>query len=225
MGHVNAKASAGLLCLLVVVAACLFLSAGTSDYWQAWVFLAAFCGAEIAITVYLMKRDPRLLERRVKAGPVAEKERRQRIIQLIASVGFVGMMILPGLDHRFGWSTVQPWVSIGGDGLVLLGFLGVFLVFKENTYASAIIEVGAEQRVISTGPYAVVRHPMYSAALVMLAGVPLALGSWLGLLPVVPMMAAIVVRLLDEERFLATNLPGYREYREKTRYRIAPFLW
>ncbi len=225
MERVNAKASAGLLGLLIVVAACLFFSAGTLDYWQAWVFLAVFFVPEVAITGYLMRKDPRLLERRVRAGPVAEKETRQKIIQLVASLSFVGMMILPGLDHRFGWSAVPPYVAIVGDGLVALGFFGVFLVFKENTFASAVIEIGAEQRVVSTGPYAIVRHPMYAAALVLIPGVPLALGSWWGLLTIIPITAAIVLRLLDEERFLTNNLPGYREYQQTVRYRLAPFVW
>jgi len=131
----------------------------------------------------------------------------------------------PAIDHRFAWSTVPPYVSFAGDGLVALGLLIIFLVFKENTFTSAVIEVDAEQTVIATGPYRLVRHPMYAGALVMLLGVPLALGSRWGLLTIIPIALVIVWRLLDEEKFLARNLPGYSEYRSKVKARLVPFIW
>jgi protein-S-isoprenylcysteine O-methyltransferase Ste14 len=225
MGSLIWRAFGGLLFLLVVLAVALFLPAGTLDYWQAWVFLAVFSLAVLAITLYLLRRDPQLLERRTSAGPVAEKEQSQRLIQSLASLAFVALFVVCAIDHRLGWSTVPLAVVVLGDVLVALGLLAVFLVFKENTFTSATIEVGAEQRVISTGPYALVRHPMYAGALVMLLGVPLALGSWWGLLVVVAMASVIVWRLLDEEKYLAKNLPGYPEYLRQVRYRLLPLVW
>jgi protein-S-isoprenylcysteine O-methyltransferase Ste14 len=219
------RAFGGLLFLVVTLAASLFVAAWTLDYWQGWVFLAVFSGSALAITLYLMKTDPKLLERRVNAGPGAEKERTQNIIQILASIAFVVVIVIPALDHRFAWSVVPTTAVIAGDILIALGFLIVFRVFKENTFAAGTIDVEPEQRVISTGPYALVRHPMYSGALVMLAGVPLALGSLWGLLTIVPMAMVIVWRLLGEEEFLAKNLPGYSEYRNNVRYRLVPFIW
>ena len=135
------------------------------------------------------------------------------------------MIVVPALDHRFHWSDVAIHFILVGDIFVLLGLLIVFLVFKENSYAAGVIEVGKEQKVISTGPYALVRHPMYTGALLMLCFVPLALGSWWGLVFILPMFVVIVLRLLEEEKFLLKNLPGYNEYCQTTRYRLVPFIW
>ena len=219
------QAFLGLGTLAAVVGGLVFVGAGTLRYAEAWVFLGTFFGASLAVTLYLMKHDPQLLERRVKAGPVAEPRPRQRMIQGLASGAFLAIVAVPALDHRFGWSHV-PWlIVVAGELLVALGFLVVFLVFRENSYASAVIEVGAEQRVIDTGPYAWVRHPMYAGALVLLTGIPLALGSFWGLLVLAPFAAVIAWRLLDEEAFLLQQLPGYAAYRRKTRYRLIPFVW
>jgi protein-S-isoprenylcysteine O-methyltransferase Ste14 len=221
----NKKAFGGLLRLLIVLVALLFLPAWTFNYWQAWVFLAVFFGSALAVTIYLVKNDPQLLARRVRGGPSSEKRKSQRVIQALASAGFFVMIIFPALDHRFAWSTVPAPMVVAGDVLVACGFLVVFFVFKENTFAASTIVVDAGQRVISTGPYSVVRHPMYSGALVMLAGVPLALGSWWGLLAIIPIGLVLAWRLLDEEKFLAANLPGYSAYRVEVKYRLLPFLW
>jgi protein-S-isoprenylcysteine O-methyltransferase Ste14 len=225
MKDLNIKAFGGLFFLVLVLALALFLPAGTLNYWQAWVFLAVWTVAVLAITLYLMKKDAGLLERRVEAGPVAEQQRSQKIIQSLASLAFIVMFILPGLDHRFGWSSVPRFVVGVGDILVAFGLYYVFLVFKENTFTSAVIAVGAGQKIITTGPYAVVRHPMYAGAFIMLLGVPLALGSWWGLFTVIPITLVIVWRLLEEEKFLAKNLSGYLEYKEKVRYRLVPLIW
>jgi protein-S-isoprenylcysteine O-methyltransferase Ste14 len=225
MHNVNLKAFAGSITLLVVTAGVIFGSAWTLNYWQAWTFLAAFFGSAFAITIYLMKKDPKLLERRISAGPLHEKETSQKIIQSLAQASFLLVIIFPVLDHRFGWSTVPPYVNILGDILVVIGFYIVFLVFKENTFASALIEVRAEQKVISTGPYARVRHPMYIGALILLIGTPLSLGSLWGVLTIIPITVVIIWRLLDEERFLAKDLAGYVEYEERVTYRLVPFLW
>jgi protein-S-isoprenylcysteine O-methyltransferase Ste14 len=225
MSGLNWKAFGGLLNLLVCVGLLIFLPAWTLRYWQGWIFIGVFFGSALAVSLYLMRNDPSLLERRVKAGAIAEKKPTQKIIQMFAAVAFAGTISLPAFDHRFGWSHVPVYAVLTGDALVLLGFFIVFRVFKENSYTSGIIEVAAEQKVISTGPYAVVRHPMYAGALILLCGVPLALGSWWGLLTLIPMTMVLVWRLVDEERFLADNLVGYSEYRNRVRYRLAPLVW
>jgi protein-S-isoprenylcysteine O-methyltransferase Ste14 len=225
MKSLTYKAFGGLLFLMIILAASLFLPAWTFDYPEAWIFLAVFFVLVLAITLYLIKRDPKLLERRVSAGPGAEKERSQKIIQFFASIAFIMIFILSGVDHRFSWSVVPEYIIVAGDNLVGIGLLIVFFVFSENSFASATIEVGKEQTLVSTGPYALVRHPMYLGAFVMLLGVPPALGSWWGLLAVIPIMVVIVWRLLDEEVFLEKNLPGYLAYRSKVKYRLLPFIW
>jgi len=221
----NIRAFGGLLFLLLVMAALLFIPAWTLDYWQAWTFLAAYFASSLAITLYLIRNDPKLLERRMRGGPSAEKETSQKIIIFLASLGFIGLIVLPALDYRFAWSHMPPYVALAGDVLVVLGWLAIFLVFKENTFTCATIELSPNQKVISTGPYALVRHPMYAGALVMLLGIPIALGSWWGLLIIVAMMPALIWRLIDEERFLARNLPGYVEYQRKVQYRLIPLVW
>lgn len=225
MSSLHRRAFGGLAILVLVTGALLFAAAGTFDYWQAWAFLAIYFTVSLAITLYLMKKDPALLARRMSGGPFAEKEPSQRIIMSFASIGFIGLLVLPGLDHRFGWSQMPANVAIAGDILVVLGWIGIFFVFRENSFSSATIELAADQRVISTGPYALVRHPMYAAALVMLLGMPIALGSWWGVLTMAAVVPAVVWRLLDEERFLARNLPGYAEYQRKVRYRLLPLVW
>ncbi len=225
MNDLNRKALRKLVPFLIAVAAALFLVAGTLAYWQAWMFAGVFSAATLAITVYLMKNDPGLLERRMSAGPGSEKEMSQKIIQVIALIAFIAVLVFPAIDHRFRWSAVPAYVALAGDVLVGLGLLIVFFVFKENTFASAVIEVGSGQKVIATGPYAFVRHPMYSGGLIMLWGMPLALGSWWGLLTVIPITLVIIWRLLDEENFLAKSLPGYAEYRNRVKYRLLPPVW
>ena len=225
MNNLNLKALGGLLLLLLVMAALIFIPARTLAYWQAWIFLGVYFTASLAITVYLMIKDPELLARRMSGGPAAEKEKTQKIIMVFASLGFIGLIVFSALDHRLAWSHMRPSVPPVGDVLVALGWVAIFFVFKENTFTSATIEVAAGQRVISSGPYALVRHPMYAGALVMLLGIPIALGSWWGLLVIVAMMSALLWRLLDEEEFLTRNLPGYAEYQSKVRYRLIPLLW
>jgi protein-S-isoprenylcysteine O-methyltransferase Ste14 len=203
----------------------LFVSAGTTDYWQAWVYLGIFFGASILITCYLIKNDPALLRRRLSGGPTAEKEQAQKIAMLFASVGFIALLVVPALDHRFGWSNVPLYATIAGDILTGLGFYLIFLVYKENTFTSAIIEVTPGQKVITTGPYAIVRHPMYVGGALMFLGMPLALGSYWGVLAFVAMFPALIWRLLDEERLLAANLAGYSEYCRKVRWRLVPGIF
>jgi protein-S-isoprenylcysteine O-methyltransferase Ste14 len=225
MSNLNKKAFGGLLFLVLVMAALLFIPAGTFDYWQAWTFLAIYFVASLAITLYLMNKDPQLLQRRMSGGPTAEKELTQKIIMSFASVGFIGLLVVPALDHRFAWSHMPPYAVLAGDALMGLGWLAIFFVFKENTFSSATIQLAPDQKVISTGPYGRVRHPMYAGGLLMLLGMPIALGSWWGLLVFVGTVPALIWRLVDEESFLARNLPGYVAYQEKVRYRLIPLVW
>lgn len=215
----------GFLALVLMLGLALFLSAGTLRYWQAWVYLGVFSVCVILITAYLIKYDRPLLERRVRAGPTAETDKRQKIIQSLASLFFLALFIVSGLDFRFGWSKVPPSLSLAADGVVALSFLIVFVVFRENSYTSATIEIAEKQEVITSGPYRLVRHPMYAGGTLLLLVTPLALGSWVGLLFALPVILVIVVRLLEEEKFLAASLKGYEEYRQKVRYRLIPFVW
>jgi protein-S-isoprenylcysteine O-methyltransferase Ste14 len=216
MNDVTRRALRSSLFGIPALAALLFIPAWTLAYWQAWLFIAVFVCASGALTVYLAIHDPKLLERRMNVGPRAEKEPAQKIIMVL---------VFPALDYRFGWSPVPASVSVLGDALIALGFLFTFFVFKENSYGASTIQIAEGQTVISTGPYAFVRHPMYAAALVMLLGIPLALGSWWGLFALLLVLPVLIWRLLDEERFLRQNLPGYPEYQAKVRYRLLPFVW
>jgi len=225
MTNLRAKAWFALVALAIFMGLLIFASAGTIQYWQAWVYLSVFFGASTLITIYLMKWDPALLERRMSGGPTAEKRPAQKLIMLFTSIGFIALLLVPALDHRFGWSFVPTGVVAIGDVLVALGFYFISVVYQENTYTSATIEIAANQKVISTGPYALVRHPMYASALLYLLGTPLALGSYWGLLPIVAMVPFLIWRLFDEEQFLSRDLPGYAEYRRRVRYRLVPFVW
>ncbi|HZP98799.1 MAG TPA: isoprenylcysteine carboxylmethyltransferase family protein [Reyranella sp.] len=211
--------------MFAAMAVLLFAIHWTFDWWQAWAFLAVYFACSIAISLWLASADPELMQRRMRGGPLAEKEPVQRLIMLIASAGFAGLIIVPALDRRFGWSHLSMAESLFGDLLLALGWLGIFVVFRENSYSSATIELAPDQKVISSGPYAFVRHPMYVAALVMLAGIPIALGSWWGLLALAAIFPALVWRIIDEERFLSRNLAGYAAYKEKVRHRLIPHLW
>ncbi len=225
MNNLGLKTVLGFAQLVAMMGIALFLPAGTFQFWQAWLFLTIFILSSALITVYLWKKDPRLLERRVKGGPAAEKENTQRWIQGVASIAFLAILIIPSFDHRFRWSQVPIPIIIAGDMLVGLGFLLVFLVFRENTYTSATIEVAENQNVVATGPYSIVRHPMYSGGLILLLGTPLALGSWYGLWLFVLLAIVIIARLLDEEKFLTENLSGYTEYCSKVHDRLIPLIW
>ena len=203
----------------------LFLPAFSLGYWEAWVYWILFSVSVIAIMLYFLKTDPEFIESRLAAGPVAEQERSQKIIQAFTAIAFILLSVIPGLDHRFGWSMIPVAGIAAGDLLAIAGFAIVFLAFRENRFSSAVIKVGEGQAVISTGPYAVVRHPMYAGASLILIATPFALGSLWGLVPALLAVAGMALRLLEEEKFLALNLPGYREYCRKTRYRLVPFIW
>ncbi len=209
----------------IVLGVLLFLPAWTLNYWQAWVFIVVFMVSTNAIGLYLSLKDPVLLERRKKFGPAEEQSTAQKIIMFLSVFGFLGVMVFSAFDHRFGWSPVPACLSLIGDALVALGLLINLFVFKENSFGGSTIEIVEGQKVISTGPYALIRHPMYGGVLVMLIGVPLALGSWLGLAVLAFVLPVLILRILDEENLLKKELPAYREYLQKVRYRLVPYLW
>lgn len=204
------------------LAALFFLPAGTLKYWQAWVYLAIIFGPMLLVMQYLMKNDPELLERRMRTR---EKEAEQKLIVKLSFIPFLIAFLLPGFDRRFGWSNVPVGVVIAADLLVLLGYLIVFLVFRENRYASRVIEVEKEQEVIHSGPYALVRHPMYLGMLLLYLLSPLALGSYWAMLPALLIVPVIVKRIQNEEVVLSRELNGYQDYMRMTHYRILPGIW
>ena len=209
----------------ITLALLLFLPAWSLAYWQGWLYWLLFGAACLVITLYFLRHDPALIARRLKAGPSAESEPRQKLIQGIASILVCTVFVLSGLDHAFGWSSVSRATVLIADAFVLLGFIVMFLAFRENSFAASTIQVDREQRVVDTGLYGVVRHPMYVGALIMFAATPIALGSWWGLVPVALLTAAMVWRLLDEESFLARKLAGYTDYQRKVRARLVPGVW
>jgi protein-S-isoprenylcysteine O-methyltransferase Ste14 len=225
MTSLASRAWLSLAVLGVIMGALLFGSAGTLRYWEAWLYLFLFFGLSALLTRDLLHRDPALLERRLKGGPQSERRPAQRVIMVAASLAFLSLLVLPALDFRFRWTSVPLAGIVLGDILFVVGFLFVGRVYRENTYTSATIEIHEGQHVIDTGPYAFVRHPMYSGALLYMFGTPLALGSYVGLLGVVLMAFVIAWRLIDEERMLVRELRGYAEYRQRVRWRLLPGVW
>ena len=214
----------GLMRLQVIMMLLIFIPAGSIHFWQGWRFSIVFLASVVFLTFYFLKRDPHLIENRLTAGPGAEQEKSQKIIQAFTGTLAALLVIVPGLDHRFHWSSVPAWIVILANALVVLGFLIIYRVFSENSFAASTIKVEAEQRVISTGPYRLVRHPMYAGGALLLLATPFALGSLWGLPVAVAITAAIIIRLLDEERYLSANLPGYDAYCREVRYRLIPLV-
>ena len=210
---------------LIVLGIVIFGSAGTLAYWQGWAFIIVFTISTNMIGVYLAIKDPVLLERRLKAGARAETRPVQKVLISLAFVGSFALLIVSVLDYRFGWSQVPAWVSVLGNILVALGLMIDLLVFRENSYGASTVEKIEGQRVISTGPYALVRHPMYVGVLIMVIGVPLALGSYWGLALLLLNVPILMLRILDEEAMLRQELDGYADYARNVRYRLVPGLW
>lgn len=224
MQNPKAKMWSGLVIFFVLFALALFLSAGTIHYWQAWAYLGAGTVSGVLLTLSIMK-DPVLLESRTKAGPTAEGRPIQKIIVLCTGLAYIGSFIVPGLDRRFGWSRMPAWLSVIGNFLIIVSMWMVYRVFKENSFGSSIVEIRQDQKVISTGPYAIVRNPMYASAAVYFIGMSLALGSYWALAPSFLTILGLVWRLFDEEKFLTQNLPGYAEYCAKVRWHLLPGIF
>ena len=210
---------------LVFFAVPLFWPAGTFDYWQAWVFLAVFAAVSFGPSVYWALRRPEVLRRRMHSGPTAETRPAQKVATVGIIIMVAAVLVVSALDHRFGWSQVPTPVVVIGDVLVAVGLGMSMLVVHQNSYAAATITVEAEQPVVDTGLYGVVRHPMYVGALIMMVGMPLALDSYWGLVTLVPGVAVLVLRIVDEEKMLRQELAGYDEYTQKVHYRLVPGIW
>ncbi len=222
----KAKLTARILLLfplgIMALGLMLFLPAGSLGYWQAWLFIGALFVPVIFVVLYFLKHDPKLLERRMR---FKEKESKERlIIKIASSLFFVGFLV-SGFDHRYGWSSVPTWLVLVSDVVFFLAYVLIFFVFRENSYTSRIIEVEKGQKVITTGPYSVIRHPMYAGVILMCLSMPLALGSYWSLVLFVPAVAVIILRALDEEKVLLRGLKGYREYFKRVKYRIMPGVW
>ena len=210
---------------LVVFGLLVFWPAGTFDYWRGWAFIAVFAAATTIPSLYLAATDPAALRRRMQAGPAAETRPLQKLIISFAFVSLGATIVVSALDFRFGWSSVPPAISVIGDMLVALGLGIAMLVVIQNSYASANITVEAGQELVSTGLYGLVRHPMYLGNVVLMVGIPLALGSYWGLLFLIPGLAVLAVRIVDEEKVLTQDLAGYPDYAQKVHFRLLPYVW
>jgi protein-S-isoprenylcysteine O-methyltransferase Ste14 len=199
-----------------------FLPAGTLDYWQAWAYLGILLIPMTFMMIYFIKNDPALLERRMR---MREQREEQGLLIRLISVFFLVTFLLPGFDKRFGWSDTPVWLVILALALMLVGYVSFFFVLRENSYASRVIEVEEGQKVISSGPYALVRHPMYTGVLLMYGISPLALGSLWGMLPMILLPVFFVARILNEEKVLREELEGYEAYTQKVKYRLVPGIW
>lgn len=210
---------------IVVFGLVLFGLAGTFDYWQAWAFLAVFALSTWLPSMYLLRTNPQALQRRKRAGPVAETRTVQKLLIAGWYASLAAMVLVSTLDHRFGWSSVPAAVSVVGDVLVAIGLGVTSLVVIQNSFAASTVQVESDQKLVDTGLYGLVRHPMYTGNVITIVGFPLALGSYWGLLAVLPGLAALVLRIQDEEKLLREELDGYREYAQKARYRLVPLMW
>jgi protein-S-isoprenylcysteine O-methyltransferase Ste14 len=216
------KAFLALLKFQVSLAVLLFLPAWSLRFWQAWLYWILFAVLMLSSTLYFLRHDPQLAQRRLEA---AEPQRSQRLIMRIVILLYCAVMFLSGLDHRFHWSIVPNWLVLFSAFLVLLGFWIMFLALRENSYAASTVRVEREQPVISTGLYGFVRHPMYAGGILMIVATPSALGSLSGLATAVALFGVIVIRLLNEERYLSANLAGYDQYCRRVHCRLIPFVW
>ena len=217
-----AEALVRLVTEFVVSLALLLLSAGTMRYWEAWVLRVLHLLGGTLVWRYLFTSDPKLAARRMQKK---EKDLKQSVIRKVGVVCTLPALVVPGLDRRFGWSHVPVIAVLIADGIVLLTFVWFILVVRENNHASRVIEVEVDQRVVRTGPYAIVRHPMYLGSLVFYLFAPVALGSWWAAMTVLPLAAVLVARIWNEERLLNQELAGYREYSQLVKYRLIPWVW
>jgi len=207
---------------LAFIAGLFFLCAGTTDYWQAWLYIGILLVLLVASFTWLIRNHPQTLERRMRTS---ERQQTQRWVIAVAAVFSILVFILPGLDKRFSGSQVPLWLVLLGDAVFIAGYALYSRVIQVNAYASRVVEVAAGQKVISSGPYALVRHPMYLSMLAFFFGSALALASYWALIPAALMIPTLAVRLLDEEKTLLRDLPGYAEYTQKVRWHLIPGIW
>lgn len=220
-----ARTIAGFAFLFAAMGLAIFGAAGGLAFWRGWVLIGVFAGCSSLITAWLWGHDRALLARRVHAGPGAEPDPVQNLIQALAGATFLGALTAPSLGWRLHGATLPAWAAAAGDGVVALGFAVVFQTFRANSYASATIERIEGQVLIDAGPYRHVRHPMYAGALLIFLGLPLALGSLWGLPFTALIVGVLAWRLTAEERFLIQSLAGYADYRRRVRWRLVPGVW
>lgn len=225
MSDLAKQAISGLVRFQLLFALLLFLPAWPLFFWQAWLYWTLMTAAGLGMALYFLKYNPALVARRLEVGPGAEAQRSQQIIQTIASVLGCAMFVVAALDHRFRWSDVPVPIVLVANAIVMLGMLIVFRTMQANSFTAGTVRVEENQPVISTGPYAWVRHPMYAGSVLGYLATPLALGSLWAFVPAVLFCGVIGVRLLFEERYLLENLPGYDAYRQKVGSRIIPYVW
>jgi protein-S-isoprenylcysteine O-methyltransferase Ste14 len=225
MSDLAKGALSGLAKFQVALAIMIFLPAWSLTYWHGWLYWVLFGASLVVITLYFLRYEPSLVARRMRAGPGAEKEPRQKLIQSFAVLLMAAIFVLSALDRGRDWSSVSAPVVLIADAFALLGFFGMFLAFRDNAFAAAIVQVDVGQKVIDTGTYGIVRHPMYVGAIILFLATPPALGSWWGLIPVALLIGVIAWRLTDEEAYLARNLPGYDVYMRKVPARLLPGVW
>ena len=207
---------------IIIISAILFIPAGSIRFWNAWLFMGVLFIPMLFVIIYLIIRDPELLYKRMNTN---EKEKTQKKVVLLTSVVFLSAFIISGLDYRFGWSDLPLLLVILSALMVLTGYILFFLVMQQNSYASRVVEIQEKQKVIDTGLYGIVRHPMYFAAILMFMFMPLVLGSFFALIPLLIFPFQMSKRMKNEEEILEKGLDGYIQYKEKVRYKIIPFLW
>ncbi|MBE6553918.1 MAG: isoprenylcysteine carboxylmethyltransferase family protein [Ruminococcaceae bacterium] len=207
---------------LLLVGALLFLPAGTFGYRNGWLFIGLLFVPMLILGTVLLIKAPKLLEKRLSAK---EKEGTQKGVVALSGILFIAGFVVAGLDFRFGWSHVPLWAVIASAAVLLVSYALYAEVMRENAYLSRTIEVQENQKVVDTGLYAIVRHPMYAVTLWLFLSIPIVLGSWWALLCFAPYLAVIAVRIRNEEKVLEAGLAGYREYKKRVRYRIIPFIW
>jgi protein-S-isoprenylcysteine O-methyltransferase Ste14 len=207
---------------VLIISALLFIPAGSMRFWNAWLLIGVLFIPMLFVIFYLVIKDPELLYKRLNTK---EKEKTQKIVVLITSLIILSGLILSGLDFRFQWSGVPLFLEISAAFIVLSGYIMFFVVIRQNSYASRVVEVQEKQKVIDTGLYGIVRHPMYSAAILIFMFMPLLLGSFYALLPLLMFPIQMNIRIKNEEDILVKGLDGYPEYKKKVRYKIIPFLW
>jgi protein-S-isoprenylcysteine O-methyltransferase Ste14 len=210
---------------LVVVGLMLFLPSGTLNYWQAWIFLAVFALSTWIPGIYVLRTNPVALQQRMRAGPTAESRLVQKVVIVGWYLSLAATFVVSALDHRFGWSRVPTAIWLVGGVLVAVGLSAMMLVVIQNSYAAATVRVESGQKLVSTGLYGLMRHPMYAGNVIMMVGIPLALGSYWGLVLVIPGLIVLTLRIRDEEKLLEEKLDGYREYTQRVRYRLVPYMW
>ncbi|HIF74499.1 MAG TPA: isoprenylcysteine carboxylmethyltransferase family protein [Porticoccaceae bacterium] len=212
----------GLAFLPVVIWLLILLPAGTNNFWQVYLYFSLLLILVLLGFVYFIQHDPALIERRLN---IREKESKQKWLVLVMGISVITIYMISGFDKRFNWSDIPVWLVLLADLISLCGYMLILLVFKENSFAGRIIKVETDQLVVATGPYAHVRHPMYSGAILMYVTTPIALGSWWGLLPVIIISIALMVRSIMEEEVLQRDLVGYSDYSQQVKWRLIPAIW